>query len=107
MKNEEIRSLADDEIVERIKVAKQNLETLLFEHGISPLKNTNEIGHAKKLIARLKTEVHVRNIKVVQDADVTAENIREFQSNSDNGLLEPMKLAKVKRFAGIEKRTKI
>lgn len=107
MKNQEIKSLSNDELVERVKVAKQNLDSLNFEHGISPLKNPREITSAKRLVARLKTEVGARNIKVVQEAEINAENIREWQASEDNGLLEPMKLKKVKRFAGVAKGTRI
>lgn len=111
MKNEEIRSLSDDELVERVKVARNNLETLLFEHSISPLKNPNEIGQAKKLIARILTELQSRNIRIVKEkastGEVNADNLREFQADDENGLLSPMKLSKMKRFAGIEKGTRV
>lgn len=107
MRNEEMRSLSDDELVDKIKVSKENLESLLFEHGISPLKNPREITQAKRQLARLKTEVSARNIKVIQEAEITEDNIREWQAGQDNGLLEPVKLKKVKKFAGIEKGTRI
>lgn len=56
MKNEEIKELTDNEIIERIENEKQFLTKLRLNHAISPLDNPLKLKEAKKNIARLKTE---------------------------------------------------
>ncbi|EIM78633.1 50S ribosomal protein L29 [Nitritalea halalkaliphila LW7] len=55
MKNAEIRSLSESEILERIAAEQENLTKLRFAHAISPIENPNKIKESKRLIARLKT----------------------------------------------------
>jgi large subunit ribosomal protein L29 len=55
MKNAEIKSLSESEIVERIAAEQVNLSKLNFAHAISPIENPNKIKESRKLIARLKT----------------------------------------------------
>jgi large subunit ribosomal protein L29 len=55
MKNAEIKSLSESEIMERIAAEQVNLSKLNFAHAISPIENPNKIKESRKLIARLKT----------------------------------------------------
>lgn len=55
MKNSEIRSLTESEIVERLAGEKENLTKLRFAHAISPIENPNKIKEAKRTVARLNT----------------------------------------------------
>ncbi|EOZ99791.1 LSU ribosomal protein L29p (L35e) [Indibacter alkaliphilus LW1] len=55
MKNSEIRSLSESEIIERIAAEKENLTKLRFAHAISPIENPNKLKESKRLIARLMT----------------------------------------------------
>ncbi|MBW3468845.1 50S ribosomal protein L29 [Arthrospiribacter ruber] len=55
MKNSEIRSLTESEIVERLAAEKENLTKLRFAHAISPIENPNKIKEAKRTVARLNT----------------------------------------------------
>ncbi|MGY6558492.1 MAG: 50S ribosomal protein L29 [Nitritalea sp.] len=55
MKNAEIRSLSESEVLERIAAEQENLTKLRFAHAISPIENPNKIKESKRLIARLKT----------------------------------------------------
>jgi len=64
MRNEEIKALTNEEIEEHIRVEKDRLRNLRFNHAISPLENPMEIRFTKKLIARLKTE---QSKRVVQE----------------------------------------
>ncbi|HHJ10868.1 MAG TPA: 50S ribosomal protein L29 [Bacteroidetes bacterium] len=62
MKTKEIRELTDKELLERIDNEMNRLVKLKLNHAISPLDNPNQIGEARKNIARLKTELRQRQI---------------------------------------------
>ncbi len=63
MKNEEIRALTDDELKEKVKVELSTLSKLRFAHAISPIENPLKLRSARKVVARLKTEVRARELK--------------------------------------------
>ncbi|MDA3780950.1 MAG: 50S ribosomal protein L29 [Bacteroidales bacterium] len=62
MKNSEIIEFTTNEIVERIDTEKSLLTKLKLNHAISPLDNPNQIKVSRRNIARLKTELHKRNL---------------------------------------------
>lgn len=62
MKNAEIRSLSESEILERIASEQNNLSKLNFAHAISPIENPNKIKESRKLIARLKTTLSAKQL---------------------------------------------
>jgi large subunit ribosomal protein L29 len=62
MKNAEIRSLSESEIMERIASEQSNLSKLSFAHAISPIENPNKINESRKLIARLKTTLKAKQL---------------------------------------------
>lgn len=62
MKNAEIRSLSESEIMERIAAEQVNLSKLNFAHAISPIENPNKIKESRKLIARLKTSLSEKQL---------------------------------------------
>ncbi|HEX9649518.1 MAG TPA: 50S ribosomal protein L29 [Cyclobacteriaceae bacterium] len=57
MKPAEIKKLSSEELREKIKGEKESLQKMKFSHAISPIENPMKIREAKKLIARLKTEL--------------------------------------------------
>lgn len=57
MKPAEIRKLSVEELKEKIKGELESLQKMKFAHAISPIENPMKIREAKKLIARLKTEL--------------------------------------------------
>jgi large subunit ribosomal protein L29 len=57
MKPAEIKKLSVEELREKIKGEKESLQKMKFSHAISPIENPMKIREAKKLIARLKTEL--------------------------------------------------
>ena len=63
MKNSEIKELSTAEIVERIEIEKGDLDKLELNHIISPIENPLLIRKSRRTIARLKTELIVRNTK--------------------------------------------
>ncbi|PSL05578.1 50S ribosomal protein L29 [Cecembia rubra] len=62
MKNSEIRSLSESEIVERLAAEQQNLTKLKFAHAISPIENPNKIKESRRFIARLKTILKAKQL---------------------------------------------
>lgn len=62
MKASEIKELSTQEIQERIDDFKNVLVRMRLNHAVSPLDNPNKIGETKKDIARLKTELRMREI---------------------------------------------
>ena len=63
MKNPEIRELTTKELIEKIDNEKALLIKMRLNHTISPLDNPNKLGEAKRLVARLKTELRKREIE--------------------------------------------
>ena len=57
-KNQEIKTLNLDELAERIKAERDNLQKLKFAHAISPIENPMKIRETRRLIARLKTQLN-------------------------------------------------
>lgn len=63
MKNSEIRALSTEELAEKITSEKEALRKLQFAHQVSAIENPMKLRGARKLIARLKTELRAKNIK--------------------------------------------
>jgi len=63
MKMYEIREMTDDELRKRIVEEKINLMDLRFQNALKSLSNTAKIKLTKKDIARMKTELRLREIK--------------------------------------------
>ena len=62
MKTAEIRELTTKEIEERIDTEKSVLVKLRMNHAVSPLDNPLKIQSLRKVIARMKTELRVRQL---------------------------------------------
>ena len=62
MKASEIKELSTQEIQERIDDFKNVLVRLRLNHAVSPLDNPNKIKNARRDVARLKTELRMRQI---------------------------------------------
>ncbi|MBN1768756.1 MAG: 50S ribosomal protein L29 [Prolixibacteraceae bacterium] len=62
MKNSEIIELTTKEIAERIDAEKDKLNRMRLNHAVSPLDNPMDLKEVKKNIARLKTEMHKRQL---------------------------------------------
>jgi large subunit ribosomal protein L29 len=55
MKNSELKSLTLDELKQKLEAEKESLTKLKFAHAISPIENPMKIKETKKLIARIRT----------------------------------------------------
>ncbi|MBN2405127.1 MAG: 50S ribosomal protein L29 [Coriobacteriia bacterium] len=62
MKATEIRDLQDSELLEKIKESRAELFNLRFQLATGQLDNPQRINAVKKVIARLHTELRVREI---------------------------------------------
>ena len=62
MKTSEIKELTTAEIQERLLTEKEQLVRLKLNHSISPLENPLQLREARKTIARLATELRIREI---------------------------------------------
>jgi large subunit ribosomal protein L29 len=63
MKTSEIKELSTSDLLERIDTEKTNLVRMKLNHAITPLENTMKLKEAKLTVARLLTELRVRELK--------------------------------------------
>jgi len=62
MKNSEIRGLNLDELRNKLVAEKDNFSKLKFAHSITPIENPMKIREARKLIARIQTEIRRKEL---------------------------------------------
>ncbi|MDP4680098.1 MAG: 50S ribosomal protein L29 [Cyclobacteriaceae bacterium] len=60
MKNSEIKGLSLDELKGKLVVEKENFAKLKFAHAITPIENPMRLKEAKKLVARISTELRAK-----------------------------------------------
>ncbi len=63
MKTSEIRELSTNDLLERIDTEKTMLVRMKLNHAITPLDNPQKVKEVKLTIARLLTELRVRELK--------------------------------------------
>ncbi|MBR5030438.1 MAG: 50S ribosomal protein L29 [Muribaculaceae bacterium] len=64
MKNQELRELTDKELKDRLEQAEKDYMQLKIQHSISPLDNPAKITLDRRDIARMKTELRARELKI-------------------------------------------
>ena len=62
MKIAEIREIATNELAERIRAEVANYNQMVLNHSISPLDNPAQIKKLRRTIARMKAELHQREL---------------------------------------------
>ena len=62
MKNSEIKALSLDELQGKLEVEQDSLQKLKFAHAITPVENPMRIKEARKLVARIKTEIRAKEL---------------------------------------------
>ncbi|HBE43269.1 MAG TPA: 50S ribosomal protein L29 [Bacteroidales bacterium] len=62
MKTSEIRELSTPDLIERIDTEKTMLVRMRLNHAITPLDNPQKIKQTRLTIARLMTELRVREL---------------------------------------------
>jgi large subunit ribosomal protein L29 len=60
MKNKDIISLTDKDLLGKVKEEKASLNKMLLNHSITPLENPLKIRENRRNVARLKTEASKR-----------------------------------------------
>lgn len=60
MKNADIKALSLNELKEKIVSEKEALRKVEFAHRVSAIENPMKVRDTKRLIARLKTELTVK-----------------------------------------------
>ena len=61
MNNADIRALSVEELNERLATEQENLQKLRFAHAISPLENPMQIRDARRVVARIQTEINAKS----------------------------------------------
>jgi large subunit ribosomal protein L29 len=64
MKPTEVHGMADDQLVEFVGTAREELFNLRFQHATGQLENTARLGSAKRDLARALTIARERGIDV-------------------------------------------
>jgi len=62
MKKAEIKELTSSELEERLEAETDNLSHIKLNHAISPLDNPSQIKAVRRGIARMKTELRLREL---------------------------------------------
>ena len=62
MKIAEFREIATNELAERIEAEVANYNQMVLNHSISPLDNPAQIKKLRRTIARMKAELHQREL---------------------------------------------
>ena len=62
MKIAEIREIATNELAERIEAEVANYNQMVLNHSISQLDNPAQIKKLRRTIARMKAELHQREL---------------------------------------------
>ena len=62
MKIAEIREIATNELAERIEAEVANYNQMVLNHSITPLDNPAQIKKLRRTIARMKAELHQREL---------------------------------------------
>ena len=63
MKNDDIRAFSLEELREKIKSEQEGLRKLKFAHQVSAIENPMRIKEARKLVARLKTQLTAKELQ--------------------------------------------
>lgn len=63
MKQNVIKELSNDDLLERLEEEAKQLNKLKLNHAVSPLENPNKIVDYRRTVARLKTEIRNRQLE--------------------------------------------
>ena len=63
MKIKEVRELETKDLVERIEAEVAKYNQMKLNHAITPLENPSQIKSVRRDIARMKSELHQRELK--------------------------------------------
>jgi len=69
MNADEIRELADDQIRTKIDETREELMNLRFQQSTGELMDTSRLRETKRLLARLETILHERELKAAVEGE--------------------------------------
>jgi large subunit ribosomal protein L29 len=75
MATETFKDLGDEQLFDELARRKDDLFKLRFQHVTGQLDNTARLGQLKKDIARLNTELRVREIAAAESLAASEENV--------------------------------
>lgn len=67
MKSSEVHALDDQDLVERLRQAREEAFNLRFKHATGELENTSHLGDARRDVARLLTVARQRGIDLEKE----------------------------------------
>jgi large subunit ribosomal protein L29 len=73
-KHTAFRELDDAGLVQALADAKEELFNLRFQHVTGQLENSSRIGQLRKDVARINTELRIREIAAAEALETTREN---------------------------------
>jgi len=59
----QMKELSDEQLAHEVLQAERQLASLQFQHAMSALENTAQLGRVRKSIARLETEARKRELE--------------------------------------------
>ena len=62
MKMNELKDIELKDLLEKVENAEEKLQQLKLNHSIAPLENPSQIKAARRDIARMKSELHQREL---------------------------------------------
>jgi large subunit ribosomal protein L29 len=77
MKAHELRELSDAELTKRIQDGEENLANLRFQKVLSQLENPMKLMHIRRDIARMKTILRERQLKLSRPQPASATTTKE------------------------------
>ncbi len=63
MKQEVIKELSTEELIERLESERMDLQKMKLHHAVSPIENPQTIKAARKGVARILTELRRRELE--------------------------------------------
>lgn len=63
-KASELRQLTTEELRQLLRETEETLQKMYFQHALKQLENTAALGTLRKDIARIKTILHERGVRV-------------------------------------------
>ncbi len=73
-KSESYRDLSDDDLLKALADTKEALFNLRFQNATGQLDNHASIGEARRNVARINTELRVREIAAAEALETQREN---------------------------------
>ena len=63
MKNVEIKALSLEELKQKLVTETEALRKIKFAHNVSPIENPMKVKEARRLVARLKTQLKAKELQ--------------------------------------------